>query len=60
MDPNIGAQLRQGVPADVVILSREGLGELLAEGRITVGSDVNLASVPLGVGVRHRNTSPGH
>src|SRR4051812_7973325 len=31
-DPNtIGAQLRRGVPADVVILSREGLSELIAE-----------------------------
>ena len=54
----IGAQLRQGVPADVVILSREGLGELLAEGRITVGSGVNLASVPLGVGVRTGTPHP--
>ena len=33
--PNtIGAQLRRGVPADVVIMSREGLDELIAEGRI--------------------------
>src|SRR5687767_3278909 len=32
--PNtIGSQLRRGVPADVVILAREGLGELIAEGR---------------------------
>ena len=51
--PNtIGAQLRRGLPADVVILSREGLAELLAEGRIIQGSDVDLAGVPLGVGVR--------
>ncbi len=48
----IGAQLRRGLPADVVILSREGLAELVAEGRIVMGSDVDLASVPLGVGVR--------
>ena len=48
----IGAQLRSGQPADVVILSREGLAELLAEGRIVSGSDVDLANVPLGVGVR--------
>src|ERR1700733_4415966 len=41
----IGAQLRRGLPADVVILSREGLAELLAEGRIVIGSDVDLASV---------------
>jgi molybdate transport system substrate-binding protein len=51
--PNtVGAQLRRGVPADMVILSREGLAELIAEGRIVIGSDVDLAEVPLGVGVR--------
>ena len=51
--PNtVGAQLRRGVPADLVILSREGLAELFAEGRIVIGSDVDLAEVPLGVGVR--------
>lgn len=51
--PNtIGAQLRRGVPADMVILSRGGLAELIAEGRIAIGSEVNLAQVPLGVGVR--------
>jgi molybdate transport system substrate-binding protein len=48
----IGSQLRRGVPADVVIISREGLDELIAEGRILRGSDVNLAQTPLGVGVR--------
>jgi molybdate transport system substrate-binding protein len=51
--PNtIGAQLRRGVPADMVIMTRGGLAELFAEGRIVVGSDVDLAEVPLGVGVR--------
>ena len=45
------AQLRRGVPADLVILSREGLAELFAEGRIVIGSDVDLAEAPLGVGV---------
>lgn len=48
----IGAQLRRGVPADVVIMSRGGLAELLADGRIVIGSDVDLARVPLGIGVR--------
>ncbi len=38
----IGAQLRRGQPADVVIMSREGIAELLAEGRIVTGSDVDL------------------
>jgi molybdate transport system substrate-binding protein len=57
--PNtIAAQLRRGQPADVVIMSREGLDELLAEGRIVTGSDVNLASVTLGVGVRAGTPRP--
>src|SRR5262249_31977207 len=48
----IGAQLRRGVPADVVIMSKEGLGELVAEGRIVVETEVDLAQSPLGVSVR--------
>jgi molybdate transport system substrate-binding protein len=52
-DPNtIGAQLRRGVAADVVILSREGLSELIAEGRIVTGTDTDLAQASLGVAVR--------
>src|SRR5262245_60612343 len=47
----IAAQLARGVPADVVILSREGLGELIAANRIAAGTDVDLARVPLGVAV---------
>jgi molybdate transport system substrate-binding protein len=57
--PNtIGAQLRSAVPADVVIMSRGGLAELMAEGRIAIGSDVDLARVPLGVGVRSGTLRP--
>src|SRR5215472_1629859 len=48
----IGAQLARGVPADVVILSREGLNELIAANRIAAGTDVDLARAPLGVAVR--------
>ena len=48
----IAAQLRRGVPADVVILSREGLTELISAGRIVAFSDVDLASVPIGAAVR--------
>src|SRR5476651_1561329 len=48
----IAAQLARGVPADVVILSREGLSELIAAKRIAAGTDVDLARVPLGVAVR--------
>jgi molybdate transport system substrate-binding protein len=48
----IAAQLARGVAADVVILSREGLAELVTAGRIAAGTDVDLARVPLGVAVR--------
>jgi molybdate transport system substrate-binding protein len=48
----IRAQLRRKVPADLVILSREGLNDLIAEGLITAHSDVDLASTPLGLAVR--------
>src|SRR5579862_6524480 len=54
----IGAQLRRGVPADVVIMSREGLGELIAEGRIQPGTEVDLAQTPLGVSVRAGAAKP--
>jgi molybdate transport system substrate-binding protein len=47
----ISAQLARGVPANVVILSREGLNELIAANRIAAGTDVDLARVPLGVAV---------
>jgi molybdate transport system substrate-binding protein len=43
----IGAQLRRGVPADVVIMNREGLEELIATGKIAAGTNVDLARVPL-------------
>jgi len=51
--PNtIGAQLRRGVPADVVIMSKEGLTDLIAEGRIVPGTNVDLAQAPIGLAVR--------
>src|SRR6516225_6606269 len=37
----IGAQLASGVAADVVILSRDGLAELIAANRIVVGTDID-------------------
>jgi molybdate transport system substrate-binding protein len=46
------------VPANVVILSREGLSELIAEKRIVAGTDVDLARVPLGVAVRAGTPKP--
>jgi molybdate transport system substrate-binding protein len=54
----IAAQLARGVPADVVILSREGLQELIASGRIARGTDVDLARTPLGVAVRAGAAKP--
>ena len=48
----IAAQLARGVPSDVVILSREGLGELIAAKRIVAGTDVDLARMGVGVAVR--------
>jgi molybdate transport system substrate-binding protein len=54
----IAAQLARGVPADVVILSREGLDELIAAERIAAGTDVDLARVPLGVAVRAEAEKP--
>ena len=57
--PNtIGAQLRRGEPADVVIMSREGLDALIAEGRIVAGTDVDLARTPLGLAVRAGASRP--
>jgi molybdate transport system substrate-binding protein len=51
--PNtIGGQIRRGVPADVVILAREGLSELIAEKRIVSGTDVDLAQSVIGMIVR--------
>jgi molybdate transport system substrate-binding protein len=54
----IAAQLARGVPADVVILSREGLNDLAAANRIAAGTDKDLARVPLGVGVRAGTPKP--
>jgi molybdate transport system substrate-binding protein len=48
----IAAQLERGEPFDVVIMSREGLMDLMAAGRIIAGSDVDLATAAIGVAVR--------
>ncbi|WP_238298169.1 substrate-binding domain-containing protein [Methylobacterium soli] len=54
----ISAQLERGVHADLVILSREGLDELVAAGRIIGGSDKELARVPLAAAVRQGSPKP--
>jgi molybdate transport system substrate-binding protein len=51
-------QLEAGADVDVVIMSKEGLGELIALGRIAAGSDVELATVPLGAAVRQGQPRP--
>lgn len=47
----IKAQLEAGAAVDVVILSREGLTELVSSGRIIPGTDIDLAIAPLGAAV---------
>ncbi|QWD67800.1 substrate-binding domain-containing protein [Polynucleobacter sp. VK25] len=54
----IKAQLNAGVTADVVILSREGLAELMAQNKIAPNSDVDLAQAPLGLAVPTGNPKP--
>ena len=54
----IAAQLSRGLAVDVVILSREGLTELIAEGRIVAGTDVGLAQAALGAAVRSGTRRP--
>src|SRR6201996_3377120 len=41
----IKSQLEQGTEVDVVILSKEGLNDLIATGRIASGSEAGLATV---------------
>ena len=48
----IASQLERGAAFDVVIMSREGLENLKAAGRILPGSDVDLATAAIGVAVR--------
>ena len=54
----IAAQLARGVPADVVILSREGLTDLIGQNRIAAGTDTDLARVGVGVMVRYGAPRP--
>src|ERR1700760_718523 len=54
----IKPQLEAGADVDVVIMSKEGLGELIAIGRIAAGSNAELATVPLGAAVRQGQPKP--
>lgn len=54
----IKAQLEAGASVDVVILSREGLAELVSLGRIMPGTAVDLAIAPLGAAVPLGSSRP--
>ncbi len=54
----IRAQIERGARPDVVILSREGLEELIEAKHIVAGTDVGLATTPLGAAVRSGAPKP--
>ena len=54
----IKARLERGARPNVVILSKEGLEELIAANRIVDGTEVGLASSPLGAAVRAGSPRP--
>ena len=54
----IASQLASGARFDVVIMSREGLDELIAAKRIAPGTDVDLAKALLGIAVRKGAPKP--
>ena len=57
--PNtIGAQLRRGETADMVIMNKAGLVDLMAEGKIAAGTNVDLARTLLAVAVRSGTAKP--
>jgi len=51
-------RLRQGEAADIVILTREGLDELLAEGAVAAPSAVDLARSYVGIAVKAGSPHP--
>src|SRR6267142_6091269 len=51
-------RLRSGEAADVVILTREGLGELAAEGSVVAATCVDLARSFVGVAVKAGHSHP--
>jgi len=51
-------RLRGGEPADVVILTREGLSELLADRRVSAASYVDLAKSWVGIAVKAGRAHP--
>jgi molybdate transport system substrate-binding protein len=59
--PTVGLlpRLRSGEKADIVILTREGLDELAAEGAVVAASMVDLARSYVGIAVRVGAPNPG-
>ena len=51
-------RLRDGEAADLVILTREGLDEMIGEGRVAAGSAADLARSFVGIAVRAGQTHP--
>lgn len=51
-------RLREGEAADLVILTREGLDEVIAEGRVAADSAVDLARSYVGIAVRAGDAHP--
>ena len=51
-------RLRAGEAADLVILTREGLDEMIAEGRVVAGTAADLARSYVGLAVRAGQTHP--
>jgi molybdate transport system substrate-binding protein len=57
--PNtIEAQLDRGVPADVVILNKAGLADLMAHGKVVSGTEIDLAQTPLAMAVHSGAPKP--
>ena len=54
----IGAMLRRGEPADLVILNRQGLAELTLDGKIVAGTGVDLAETLIGMAIRAGSPKP--
>jgi molybdate transport system substrate-binding protein len=54
----IGAQLRNGMLFDVVIMNTTGLADLVAQGRVVKGTERDLAQVSMGLAVRAGSPPP--
>jgi molybdate transport system substrate-binding protein len=54
----IGAMLGRGESADVLIMNRTGLTELIAQGKTVAGTDLDLAETLIGIAVRAGSPKP--